>query len=80
MKSCPHIASVILRAGTRYYVPEGGRRSSPRCFGDATEAKVVTLAAGPGEFGHYTLPDGTDIFVRFEDEIRGDRASTEGER
>ena len=68
----PRIESVILRAGTRYYVQEKGYRPAP-CFLDhATEVKVVTLAAGPGEFGRYTLPDGTDLFVQFEDEVRGD--------
>jgi len=40
----------------------------------------VALAAGPGEFGRYTLPEGTDIFVRFEDEVRCDTHGVGGER
>ena len=66
----PRIKSVTLRRGTRYYVDEGGRSSTPRVLDHATEVKVVMLASEPGRVGCYTLPDGTDIFVRFEDEIR----------
>lgn len=76
----PRIARVGLRAGTRYYVQENERRPSPRFLDRPTEVKVVTLAAGPGESGRYTLPDGSDIFVRFEDEVRGDIDGKGGER
>jgi hypothetical protein len=76
----PRIESFILRGGTRYFLHESGRRPTPRFLDHATEVKVVTLALGPGEVGRYALPDGSDIFVRFEDEVRGDIDGEGGER
>jgi len=60
-----------LRAGTRFYVEENGRQSAARVLERSTDVTPVCLALNPGEFGVYALDDGSHIFVKFEDEVRG---------
>ncbi len=68
----PRIERVFLRASTAYRVLQGDGMSEPRTLARATEVAVVYLALNPRECGVYMLLDGGDhIFVRFEDEVRG---------
>ncbi len=71
MSTLPRIERVLLRAGTRLCVEEAGRQSAPRVLERRTEVTVICLALNPGEFGVYALDDGSHIFVKFEDEVRG---------
>jgi hypothetical protein len=64
------LSRVGLRRGTRYHIIEDNVPLAVRVLEQGTEVAVRALALNPGEFGVYVLDDGTEILVRYEDEIR----------